>query len=185
MNIKLLIPCLAGLLCAACASNTPSTSTQTASATAAADKSVNVVFQNPEKFADVKYSQMDSDKDRDSLLDQLKEYITERAASRLADGQTFDVTIKEVDMAGDFEPWHARTQDVRIIKDIYPPRIDLDFKLTGANGKILAEGSRQLRDLSFMTNLISPTLSNDSLKYEKNLIDGWLSTEFANINKRK
>lgn len=127
---------------------------------------------------------MDSDKDREYILGQIKEYIVERAPMRMADGQTLDITINDIDMAGDFEPWHGpRAQDIRIIKDIYPPRIDLDFKLTGADGKVLAEGTRQLRDLSFM--MTTPSIpSNDILRHEKSLLNNWLGTEFASINRK-
>ena len=62
--------------------------------------------------------------------------------------------------------------DVRIVKDIYPPRIDLQFRVRDAKGNVIKEGERKLRDLSFMMNL---RLNNhDPLRYEKTLIDDWM-----------
>jgi hypothetical protein len=179
MKTKITIPLLLVFLCAACTSM--SDRSQTA---APSNTTVNVVFNNPEKFTDVKSSYMESDKDREFILEQIKDFIVERAGARMADGQTLDITINDIDMAGDYEPWHGpRAQDIRIIKDIYPPRIDLDFKLTDASGKVLAEGSRQLRDLNFMTT--TPMIpSDDMLRHEKSLINNWLSTEFAAINRK-
>lgn len=179
MKTKFLLPCLLGFLCAAC--TTPTDNSRTA---VPANKTVNVVFNNPEKFTDLKSSSMDSEKDREYLLEQLKEYILERAPDRMADGQTLDITINDVDMAGDYEPWFgARVQDIRIIKDIYPPRIDLNFKLTDADGKVSAEGTRQLRDLNFMMGASSIS-SNDTLRHEKTLLNNWFSTEFSATNKK-
>ncbi|MDF9832382.1 hypothetical protein M2103_000592 [Ereboglobus sp. PH5-5] len=180
MKTKLLIPFVLSFLFAAC--TTPSEKTQAA---ADANKTVNVVFNNPGKFTDVKTSSMDSEKDRDFLLEQIKEYIQERAPRHMADGQTLSITINDFDMAGDYEPWHGpRVQDIRIIKDIYPPRIDLEFKLTDAGGNVLSEGTRQLRDLNFM--MITPGISpNDTLRHEKNLINNWLGAEFSAINKKQ
>lgn len=182
MNTKYLLPCLLGLCAvwlAACAS------VQKTPAAAASNKTVTVAFASPEKFTDLKSSSMDSEKDREYLTDELREHIVQRASSRMAEGQTLAITIKDVDMAGDFEPWHSpRVQDVRFIKDIYPPRIDLEFKLTDAGGKVVAEGPRQLRDLSFMMNP-SLTTQNDTLRYEKRLIDDWISREFSSLNKAK
>jgi hypothetical protein len=145
---------------------------------------VNIVFNNPEKFTDLKTSSMDSTKDREYLLEQLKEYLLERAPGRMSDGQTLDITINDIDMAGDYEPWHGpRVQDIRIIKEIYPPRIDLHFKLTDADGKVSAEGARQLRDLNFMMS--TPSIpSDDTLRHEKSLLNNWLSMEFSAINKK-
>ena len=78
--------------------------------------------------------------------------------------------------AGSFEPWRGpQAADVRIVRDIYPPRIDLRFKLLDADGKLLREGSRQLRDATFM---MRPDLyPNDPLRYEKTLLDDWLRAE--------
>ena len=58
-----------------------------------------------------------------------------------------------------------------------PPRIDLSFQLVAANGAVLKEGSRQLRDFAFMTR--SSRSGGDLLSYEKNLIDDWMRKEFA------
>lgn len=182
MKTKSLIPVvLFGLIFAAsCA--TPSEKTQTAAD--APGKTVNVVFNDPEKFTDVKTSSMDYEKDREAILARLKEYIQERAPKYMAGGQTLSITINDVDMAGDFEPWYGpRVQDIRIIKDIYPPRIDLDFNLVDAAGKTLAEGTRQLRGLNFMTTTMSIP-SDDNLRHEKTLLNDWLETEFSTVNKK-
>ena len=82
--------------------------------------------------------------------------------------------VTDVDRAGNFEPWRPYPmREVRIIKDIYPPRIDLRFRLLDADGKTIREGTRKLRDPGFMSDSIN-TSSNDTLRYEKALIDRWL-----------
>ena len=48
-----------------------------------------------------------------------------------------------------------------------------DSVLRDADGNVIAEGSRELRDLAFMQR--GPAgMSSDSLRYEKQLIDDWL-----------
>ena len=80
-------------------------------------------------------------------------------------------------MAGDFEWWRGpRADRVRIVKDVYPPAHQLEFRLVDASGKTLAEGRRELTDLAFMTNI---EYRNDLLRYEKKLLDDWLAREFA------
>ena len=107
-----------------------------------------VTFVAPEKFADVKDDYFDSDRGRDALLSQLKEHIESRAAKYLAANQRLEIKVTEVDLAGDFEPWHGSNfQDIRIVKDVYPPRVNLEFRLIGADGRVVSEGKRELRDL--------------------------------------
>ena len=89
-----------------------------------------------------------------------------------------EVQITQVQRAGGFEPSRgAQAGDVRIVRDIYPPRIDLRFTLIGPNGNTLREGPRQLRDSAF---LMRPGMgSGEALQHEKALLDDWVDKEFA------
>jgi len=139
---------------------------------------VEVVFFEPEKFTDVKDSYMGSDKGRDSTLDMLKEYLTTRGVRGLLPGQKLAITFSDIDLAGDFEPWRGgQWGDVRIVKDIYPPRLVLAFRLTDADGSIVKEGKRDLRDLAFLMKL-TMGFRDDPLRHEKALLDDWLSADF-------
>jgi hypothetical protein len=142
-----------------------------------------VVFFEPEKFTDASDRYLGGERDRDGILDRLKDYLIERADSRfVAEGQKLAVTITDVDLAGEFEPWHGPSaQDVRIVRDIYPPKINLAFRLTDANGEVLAQGQRELRDLAFMMSISINT--SDSLRFEKALLDDWLRKEFSPVKK--
>ena len=147
------------------------------------NSAVEVSYVEPEKFTDVQDSFGASQEPNESYLRQLKEHLQRSGSKRLADGQRLTVTITDIDMAGDFEPWRSpQFQDVRIIKDIYPPRIDLSFQLIDANGQVIAEGERELRDLSFnMRTTGLPT--NDTLRHEKALLDDWLRRELRRAKK--
>ena len=93
-------------------------------------------------------------------------------------GQQLAVTLTDIKLAGAFEPWRGpQFDDVRIVKDIYPPRIDLRFTLKSADGAILAEGERTLRDVGFLTRGMANT--SDPLRYEKRMLDDWLNREFV------
>ena len=84
--------------------------------------------------------------------------------------------ITDVDMAGEFHPPGA-SRDTRIVKDMYPPRIELEFRLARADGTIEKEGSRKLRYSSFLWGT-SPN-NSEAMRYEKSLLDDWLRKEFA------
>jgi hypothetical protein len=138
---------------------------------------IEVSFVASEKFTDVKDDHMDSDRGREAVLEQLKEHLVTQGARYLAKGQRLQITVTDVDLAGDFEPWRGiNFHDIRIVKDIYPPRVNLEFKLIDAEGKVVSEGKRQLRDLGYMTSMAMPT--SDPLRYDKEMLNDWLRQEF-------
>ncbi len=142
---------------------------------------VKIDFVSPEDFTDVKDSHLASDRGRDAILEELKDYVQTQATKRLPAGHTFAVQFKDIDLAGDYEPWRVQAMDVRIVKDIYPPRIKLSFKQTDASGAVVREGDRNLVDLAFMSRLTMNR--SDELKYEKALLADWLQEELPKPKK--
>jgi hypothetical protein len=142
-----------------------------------------VTFSDPEKFADAADGPRGTDMGRDQNLAELRDYIVSKAQSYVPEGQKLSVTITDVDLAGEIEPWRsAQMHDVRIIKSIYAPRIDLSFKLTDATtGAVIKEGTRQLRDQTFDMN-IRPDRNNPRV-YENGLLDDWIRAEFKRNKK--
>ena len=63
------------------------------------------------------------------------------------------------------------------MKEIYPPRIKLSFRLTDGNGDVVKQGERELTNPNFLM-LALPTTINDPFRHEKALIDDWLGREF-------
>jgi DUF3016 family protein len=112
-------------------------------------------------------------------LGDLAKQVRYRAERVLPRDAHLHVTFTNVQLAGTYEPWRGpRWDDVRVIKNIYPPRIDLKFTLTDASGTTVKEGERQLRDPAFMQR---GTLNeNDPLRFEKRMLDDWLRSEFPN-----
>ncbi|MDX2185663.1 MAG: DUF3016 domain-containing protein [Opitutaceae bacterium] len=147
----------------------------------AANGPVNVVFQEPEKFTDVKTSSMGSDRDRDAILEEVKSFIEQTASKRVPAGHVLTITVRDLDMAGDFEPWRFDARDVRIVKDLYPPRAKVSFRLTDASGAVVKEGDRNLSDMGFMQTISVDR--NDELRFEKRLIGDWIEDEFAKVKK--
>jgi hypothetical protein len=143
-----------------------------------------VVFFEAQNFTDARDSYMGSDAGRDATLAQLKDYLVKRATRLLAPGQTLTITITDVDLAGEFEPWRGpEFSDVRIVRDIYPPRINLTFRVTEADGKVVKEGKRVLRDLAFMDRL-TMAFKDDPLRHEKALLDDWMSDDLGSLKPR-
>lgn len=138
---------------------------------------VTVVFVHPERFTDVGDREVTSPNVRAAFLRALERHVLRSATARLAPGERLTVTITDIDMAGAFEPWRRTGTGVRIVRDVYPPRIDLAFALTDASGAPIREGRRQLVGMDFLAR---PTLpSTDPLVYEKALLDDWIGVELG------
>src|SRR4051812_18892226 len=132
-----------------------------------------VQFFEPEKFTDVRDS-MSGDFSRTTYLEQLRDYVLEQAKYYVPNGGMLHVTFTDIDMAGVSGPWRGpRFDDTRIVKDISPPRISLAFRLTDAEGNVIKEGKRDLKDLAFLMK-ITMAFRDDPLRHEKALLDDWL-----------
>lgn len=142
-----------------------------------------VVFFEPEKFTDVRDTNgSDSESARNELLAELRAHFVKQANRLLAQGQVLKITVTDIDLAGEFEPWRATGgSDIRVVRDIYPPRIVLAFRLTDAAGNILAQGDRTLGDLDFLHRL--SLRMDEPRRHEKALIDDWLRKEFGALKK--
>jgi hypothetical protein len=145
-------------------------------ADAPATGAVQVTYLHPEAFTDVgDDGSITTARRRDALLAQLARHIEHRAAAYTPAGGKLDITVTDVDMAGEFERWRRNAGHARIVRDVYPPRIRLAFRLADAAGKTVSEGRRELTDLAFMIHMEYP---DDPLRHEKRLLDDWLAREF-------
>jgi len=156
--------------------------TQQASVPAAPART-EVVFDHPEKFADVRDNISPTDRGRDEILARIRSYLVEHTTPMVPDGFKLTIVFTDIHLAGDFEPWRGAQWDgVRIIKNIYPPYFRFSYTVTDPKGRVVKEGKEDLRDLDFMTTgLQYPT--DDALHYEKDVLDDWAHTTLRDIKK--
>ena len=135
---------------------------------------VTVTFKDSDKFSDAASSfGFGTD---EGYLSTLADHVKEVAGKLLPAGQKLEVTFTDIDLAGEFLPTRNMDQ-IRVIKDIFIPRMTLTFKVTDASGKVIKEGERKLTDLNFMSNL-SIIGRSEPLFYDKALLSDWVRTEF-------
>jgi Protein of unknown function (DUF3016) len=166
MKTSTLLPFLAGLALVALPA------TRAANANARPDN-VTVIFQDQDKFSDV----FESGTNHTStyFLDQLRDCLVENASPLLAAGQKLVITVTDVDLAG--ETRFNQPHQIRVMREIYYPRVTLQFQLLGADGQVLKEGERHLRDQDYMLQAGRPG-SSEPLFYDKQMLKGWVQREF-------
>lgn len=127
---------------------------------------------NPDEFRDIRATDMGQYKFEQRVLRELEEQFREEAAA-LPDGQTLQVTLKDVDLAGDVEYFHrAYPFGLRVVRNVDFPRMEFSYVLRDANGNVIREGEENISDMSFRFNSLIDR-ADEPLDYEKRLIHEW------------
>jgi Protein of unknown function (DUF3016) len=151
-----------------------------AGATTPTTSRIEVTFDHPENFTDVKDRALPTDKGRDEILYNIRAFVVDHADRILPAGDTLKITFTDIDLAGDFEPQRgARWDDVRIVKSIYPPAFKFTYSVMDASGRVVKEGSEHIRDMTFDTRITFDR--SDSLHYEKDMLDDWMRSNLRNL----
>ena len=142
-------------------------------AAGAASAQVQVTFQEPEQFRDIDYGDGNTRRGIKVHIPILEKHIIKSGKRFLKEGQTLTMPVTDVDLAGDYEPWLSPDfDDIRIVKDIYPPRISFSYELKDAEGKVLKSGEENLVDMNFQYRMRVRT--HDELFYDKEMITDWM-----------
>lgn len=142
----------------------------------AAQGPVAVSWQDPAGFSEPTFGAMPMD--RGTWIRPLAEYLRGQAERLLPPGHRLDVELLDVNRAGEYEPGrHTGATDLRVVRDVYPPRIRLRFRQVDGSGAVVAEGERRLVDVGFLQR--TSGLDSDPLRFEKRLLDDWLRRELG------
>ena len=143
----------------------------------AAQSNVDVRFTDPTKFTDLRWTTSDSEHDTFDLADEFRRYLERRTPAYIPAAKRLEVTITNVDMAGELRPSPGSIYMLRRqIRGIYPPRVDLEFRLVAADGSVEREGKRELRNNAYLYGKYANQRA--PLVHEKALLERWLAAEF-------
>ncbi|MDQ7263191.1 DUF3016 domain-containing protein [Paracoccus sp. PS-1] len=141
---------------------------------ALAEGRVTVTYVAPETFRDREFRR---ERSRVSALAEFDRWFAELGARYLPAGQSLQVEVLDIDLAGEFEPWRSGFHDVRFLRDITPPRIHLRYRLL-QGGAVVRAGEERLTDMNYLSN---PRGHGDGRRFvhDKLMLQGWFRKTFA------
>jgi len=138
------------------------------------DSAVTVRYHEPESYTDFKMKPTEGASGQRALEEQLRDRIQQIGNAEVPPQYHLDLNIRDIDLAGAFEPERGPDADnVRIVRAVYPPRIEVDYTLRGPGGNTVSSGTRTLTNLAF--EQILKSRPNDDLFYEAQLIRDFVS----------
>ncbi len=132
-------------------------------------------FESPENFTDVRRTHMGSERETADILADLEKHMQRKLNQKFHDGHQVRITVKDITMAGDFEPWHGPSaSDIRIVKDLYPARLSFSYEILDLEGNVVKAGDENRRDRGLGMTLMPPGRAQEVAPYVKDIFDQWL-----------
>ncbi|WP_259363183.1 DUF3016 domain-containing protein [Colwellia sp. MB3u-4] len=146
------------------------------SAATAQAAQVEVRWTNPDKYSDIDAGQEHRQHFKDRTFKAFEEHFA-KMAEALPEQQKLVFDITNLDLAGDVN--FGGTKRIRIIKDIFFPRIEFSYQLLNADNTVVKSAEVSLKDMGFLMHS-SFRYRNESLSYEKDMLNDWFRKTFEN-----
>ncbi|MNR37524.1 hypothetical protein D3C85_1555500 [compost metagenome] len=110
-------------------------------------------------------------------MKELRSYLQTLGKRYLPAGQTLRIDIRDIDLAGHYEPWRSNAYSVRILRDVTWPSIDLHYTLSQP-GQVLSQADAHLSD-KFYLQRPGRRADTDRLYAEKAMLQEWFRKQFS------
>lgn len=126
---------------------------------------------NLDNFTDVSPGYELKDAFRERLM---KEFglVFSNFSKKLPDGYQLDVTVSDVDLAGDVRPSMSSANHIRFMTTIYWPRMKFHYELRNDKNEVVSAGDEELRDMDYLGRVRIPS-GQTSFEYEEKMISDW------------
>ena len=131
-----------------------------------------VTWQDPEKFTDIRAGNETRQGFQDRVFKDLEQVFSDMA-KQLPDDYQMEVVVTDVDLAGDINGTYRQMgNDLRIIKEIYWPRMSFNYSIKDAKSAVIASGTENVKDMNFMSRSRF-TSGNSGFAYEEKMLVDW------------
>jgi Protein of unknown function (DUF3016) len=139
---------------------------------------VRVTYTDPERFIDFNIQRQGERRSAKIFAEAVSSDLARSIAKRFP-GATLSLRFTNIDLAGRYEPWRApRGEYIRFYRNVTPLRLDFNYVLSDAGGRVLAQGSERLTDLNYLTRFgvqLPRDTYDDPLYYEKYALEHWVN----------
>lgn len=146
-------------------------------ATAGAQAGVTVSFDHPERYTDAGLYNGYSAKARAATMNELQRYLEQLGARYLKPDQVLSVEVRDIDLAGRYEPLRGGAYDVRVLDPATWPKIVVRYTLV-QDGRTLLSAEETIQDLDYLARP-NARFSTGPLRYEKEMLDAWFKAHFV------
>lgn len=131
-----------------------------------------VSWQEPEKFTDIRASNETRLGFQERVFKELEQVFSDMA-KQLPDGYQIEIVVTDVDLAGDVNGTYRQMgNDIRIIKEIYWPRMSFTYAIKDAQNALLSSGTENVKDMNFMSGSRF-TSGHSGFVYEEKMLNDW------------
>ncbi|WP_414155442.1 DUF3016 domain-containing protein [Pseudomonas sp. BNK-43-a] len=139
---------------------------------------VQVSFEHPEKFRDASLNSPGYERGADpEVMKALTRHLEKLGQRYLQPGQRVHIDIRDIDLAGRYEPWNSQAYNVRFMREITWPTIDLSYTLVQP-GQPERKAEERVSDKMYLSRP-GRVGSSDRLYAEKAMLDDWFRQRFA------
>ncbi|MFY9291178.1 MAG: DUF3016 domain-containing protein [Methylorubrum rhodinum] len=137
---------------------------------------VNVRFVAPERYTDAAYRFGSGPPLRVTLAEMRR--LFESLGNRvLAPGQSLDIDVLDIDLAGFDQPGGNVPFGLRVVNDVTPPRFRLRYALREGRRTVLS-AEEAISDLNFLMRTARSS-SGQTFYYERELLRDWFQARIA------
>ena len=142
---------------------------------------VRVRFVAPERFTDAE-NRYGSGQPLRATLAEMTRILEDLGRSCLRAGESLDITVLDIDLAGIDRPGFGAPSGIRVVTDASPPRIRLAYVLR-RGGRVIAQAEDSITDINFLLTS-NPRFASGGLYYERRLLQDWFARRFPGSNGR-
>ncbi|MET0378269.1 MAG: DUF3016 domain-containing protein, partial [Spongiibacteraceae bacterium] len=134
-----------------------------------ASADVAVILSKPEHFTDIGEGYGDIRRNTAAL----EQHLKTQGAQCLRAGEKLELQVFNVDLAGRDEWWYRPGHDLRVMRDITWPKIDLGYAWRDAGGNVISAGREWVKDMNYLLHSATVRHDRDPLPYEKAMLHEW------------
>jgi hypothetical protein len=139
---------------------------------------VSVKWVEPTSFTDVREPNFSSAKFRKRVFSQLEKHL-DKLAKDLPAGQSLNIVVSDVDLAGRIEPasfigFSRSMDDIRIMRNVDIPRLNFDYEIVDGTGNVIRSEKVSLKNMSYLHGR-GISGRNKPFEHEKRMLSKWFA----------